>query len=46
MAAPEASIAAELPEAVKAGLGTTATLERVMVPGAPVVMLPGTVEIR
>ncbi|MFT5682469.1 MAG: protease-4 [Myxococcota bacterium] len=48
MADPEtsASIAAELPEGIRAGLSTAATMEAVLGAGGPVVMLPGTIEIR
>jgi protease-4 len=48
LADPEASanIAAELPQGIRAGLSTAATLEAVMGVGGPVMMLPGTIEIR
>jgi len=48
MADPEAaaSIAAELPEGIRSGLSDAAMLETVLGAGGPVVMLPGTIEVR
>ncbi|MDG1482990.1 MAG: signal peptide peptidase SppA [Myxococcota bacterium] len=48
MADPEAAaaIAAELPEGIRSGLSDAAMLETVLGAGGPVVMLPGTIEVR
>jgi len=41
-----AALARELPDGIRSGLSTAATLERVVGVGGPVVMMPGTIEVR
>jgi protease-4 len=41
-----AALASELPDSIQRGLSTAATLEQVVGVGGPVVMMPGTIEVR
>jgi protease-4 len=41
-----AALASELPDSIQHGLSTVATLEQVVGVGGPVVMMPGTIEVR